>query len=222
VVSERGIAPDGDSTWLMPFPATLAPTAADGTVTLPITVSDPGNPRGYIDGQLYGVRPALVEQAPDYPTDPWNFISLHVFDDFVPDEPITWWGCLQPVFQQYANLYPVMDEFLDLSDYESVCENQALLRLAFGLDEQNPNSMPVTRDLSRSKREAILRWLDAPGPDGKPLCGRQPATPPAPPQADALERDDGGVPGGQPRGGKAAAAARRRSVRQADGGGSWR
>ena len=199
------------------FAKTLDPTGEDGRTTLRIEASDPGNPRGYIDGQVYGVRPSLAGQASDYPTDPWNFVSLLVFDEFKADQPITWWGGVQPVFQQYSNLYPVMDDFLDLSDYKSVCANVDLLELAFGLEPGNPNSMPVTRDLARSKREAILRWLGNPGADGRPLLGAPP--PPARPAAAksaGLGVVRSGGQGGESisaaaaaRGGKAAAAARR-------------
>jgi hypothetical protein len=157
--------PGTDTTRAISLPTTLPTTDSYGRATLQITASDPGNPRGYIDGQVYSVVPALADQAPDYPADPWNVISLLVFDAFAPGDPIAWWPTLQPIFQQYANLYPVMDVFLDLSDYRSVCENRELLRLAFGLDVHNPNSMPVTRDLSRAKRTAILSWLDAPRSD---------------------------------------------------------
>ena len=198
------------------FPPTLT-TGADGRATLELTASDPGNPRGYIDGQVYGVRSSLADEGPDYPTDPWTFVSVFVWNEFVADDPVTWWGSLQPIFQQYANLYPVMDRFLDMSDYEAVCDNQELLRLAFGLDLDDPNSMPVTRDLSRSKRMAILRWLDAPGPDGRPLLGTPPSAPAEPPEAlDELGPASGAAPQPlpQPRrdryeGGKAAAAERR-------------
>lgn len=184
----------------------------DGTAMLQITAGDPGRPRDYIDGQLYGVRPALADQPVDYPTDPWNFISVLVFDAFTPTEPITWWPTLQPIFQQYANLYPVMDLFLDLADYDSVGENAELLSLAFGLDEHDPNAMPVTRDLSRAKRAAILRWLEQPGEDGKPLLGTPPpqrVTAPGRLQPAIVPPDLSPEPG---RGGKAAAAARRRVI----------
>jgi hypothetical protein len=207
--------PATDTTRAISLPAALPKTDADGRATLQITASDPGNPRGYIDGQVYSVVPALADLAPDYPADPWNVVSLLVFDAFAPGDPIAWWPRLQPIFQQYANLYPVMDAFLDLSDYESVSENRELLRLAFGLDVHNPNSMPVTRDLSGAKRTAILSWLDAPGSDGKPLLG----TPP-PAQAAALEglelaETPAEAPGPE-RGGKTAALARRRVLRGSD------
>ena len=47
----------------------------------------------------------------------WNFISILVWDAFHPDEPPTWYGSMEPVFRQYANLYPVMKQPLDLADY---------------------------------------------------------------------------------------------------------
>jgi hypothetical protein len=154
-----------------------------GVATVAIRGRDPRNPRGYIDGQVYGVRPALKETVAsggDYPSNPWNFISLLLFDDFRADEPPTWWGSLQPVFQQYANLYPVMGRFLNLANYESVCEKRELLMLAFGLETQNPNAMPVVRDLSATKRNAILHWLKETGPDGKPRLGTPPPAQVAP------------------------------------------
>jgi hypothetical protein len=95
---------------------------------------------------------------------------------------------MQPIFQQYANLYPIMARFLNLASYDEICagRNLSLLRLAFGLEESDPNVMPVTRDLSGGKRKAILRWLTEIGPDGKPLLGARkvdsvPASTPARP-----------------------------------------
>lgn len=188
-----------------------------GVAELPIEAGDPGNPRGFIDGQVYGIRPVLEAAfAPgEQPLlDEWEYVSLLVWDAFEPDDPPTWLGSLQPVFQQFANLYPVMSRFLDLSDYESVSANRDLLLLAFTLDTTDPNSMPTTRELSAAKRTAIVRWLQDVGPDGKPLRGTAPkaAAPPAPaPLADGPGMDIASAL----RGGKAAAAERRLVVRRA-------
>jgi hypothetical protein len=155
------------------FPAAVV-TNADGVAMLTISAQDPHNPRGYIDGQVYGIRPVLEETlAPgaNYPFNQWDFISVHVWDAYGGDMPPTWTGGIHDILQQYANLYPVMDSFVDLADYDSVCEHRELLMLAFDLPSEDPNSMPVTRELSHSKRRAILDWLRAPGPDGKPVFG---------------------------------------------------
>jgi hypothetical protein len=148
------------------FPARLK-TDAKGRATLPITASDPDNPRGYIDGQVYGVRYYLTEVAkavkkdPTFFHNPSDFVSVLVFDAFETPKIITW-PDLAPIFEQYGNLYPIMDGIIDFRSYESVVVNAQLLAFAFGLPLENPNSMPVTRDLSKAKRAAILKWLADP------------------------------------------------------------
>jgi hypothetical protein len=204
-----------------------------GRARLPLGARDPGRPRGYIDGQVYALCPVLEETvvlpgAP-YPFNQWNFVSVLVWSGFAAAEPPTWFGDVEPVLRQYANLYPVMRDFLDLGDYESVCAQASLLAFAFGLDTGDPNSMPVSRDLSAAKRAAILRWLAKPGDDGKPLLG----PPPRPAAAQAAGRPAAGpepragtpaAPGGQAppqHGGKASAASRRPAARRGAGWPGW-
>ena len=167
-------------TWTLPNPNQ---TDANGHCVVVLSASDPGNPRQYIDGQIYGVAVSLATQ-PTAPGNPWNYVSVLVWNAFQADRPPTWFGSLRPIFQQYANLYPVMARFLDMGNYEAVAAHARLLTMAFALPPENPNSMPVTRDLSDSKRAAILAWLGQPGPDGKPRLGTS-AAPPAPTHAQA-------------------------------------
>jgi hypothetical protein len=184
------------------FPPTVT-TDGDGVAVVTIATSDPGNPRFYVDGQVYGIS-ATPADGDGIPADPWNFISLLVWSGFQADDPPTWHGSLQPVFQQYANLYPIMRDFLDLSCYDDVCAHREMLLLAFGLPAEDANSMPVTRDLSSAKRAAILRWLSSLDEDGKPLLG---TAPPAKP-VEARPAAVAGVAGEQLLGGKGAAFCR--------------
>jgi hypothetical protein len=195
--------------------APSATTDKDGRAVLTLHTSDPGTPRWAgpgdygLDGQVYGVRASFQFDtnpgannpvAPDDAVNPWDFVSILVWSEFKTCDPVQW-SEIKPVLQQYANLYPVMNRFLDLGNLASVKQNLRLLKLSFGLDPADPNSMPVTRDLSRQKREAILAWLANP-------VGKEP--PPAPRAALAAVR-----PSTQERfaadakGGKSAAAARR-------------
>jgi hypothetical protein len=57
------------------------------------------------------------------------------------------------------------------NDYDSVVTHLKILRLAFSLPIEDPNHMPVTRDLSDRKRAMILFWIDHPGADGLPVKG---------------------------------------------------
>jgi hypothetical protein len=225
-VGEPGV----DSPYVAPSPAvatsadalSYAPsylTDANGRVVLQVTASDPGTPRYFagsfgIDGQVYGLRPGFVDRDKygDSPLNQWNFISFLVWSGFrtkTAGKP-TWYDDLQPIFQQYANLYPVMNRFLNLADYASVVENARLLSLAFGLSPQNPNAMPVTRDLSPAKRAAILSWLS----QSPPPLGSPPDSSPPPP----AKRKEPRPKSVTMQGGKAAAVARRVVVQRAKGG----
>ncbi|NHZ41629.1 hypothetical protein [Massilia aquatica] len=193
----------------MPFERSAC-TDRNGVAWLALAPTDPGTPRYFnggqdygIDGQVYGIRVRFTDQRFAYNENQWNFISILLWSDFAPPAPVTW-DALQPIFQQYANLYPVMKRFLDLGNFQDVVANAALLKLAFGLDPSNPNAMPVTRDLSPAKRNAILSWLDNPlsGNGAAPARRLRANTAPSP-EADAMKA----------RGGKAYAASRRLCLR---------
>jgi hypothetical protein len=196
-------------------------TDNDGAATLHIEARDPGTPRSYIDGQVYALYPFLDAtmrqpfEAP-YPYDPANFISLLVFSGFQPDEPPTWHGSIHKILQQYANLYPIMADFLDLGDYDSVCKHAKTLAYAFGLDISDPNSMPVTRDLSPAKRAAIIRWLTTPGKDNLPLLGTAPVQRATPDPPGGRPSPTGGDLAGLATGGGKLAAVYRRPASGAE------
>lgn len=188
------------------YPATLT-TNAQGVATATLTGGNPQNARGYIDGQVYGIGYGLANQGASYPANGMNFISVLVFDLFTADNPPTWYGSMQPIFQQYANLYPVMARFVDLGNYEQVKGYARMLTVAFSLPEEDANAMPVTRDLSPAKRAAILTWLQ------NPLEGTAPTAPVAPLLAAAhAEEASPAQMAAALRGGKTAALARRLST----------
>jgi hypothetical protein len=160
--------------------------AKNGRAVLKLTASDPGNPRGYVDGQVYGVRPlpqSIVGNPPGSWVNSSEFISLLVWNAYEVPEAPAWYPDMQPIFTQYGNLYPLMDKLIDLTSYDAIADSVSILTYVFSLPESDPNSMPVTRDLSPAKREAILRWLKTPGPDGKPLLGTPPPKAAAAPAA---------------------------------------
>lgn len=158
------------------YPAQVE-TNADGSAAIVTASADPagpGNPRGYIDGQVYGIGYQLADppQPAKYNASPFNFVSVLLFDQHpVPAEP-TWYGDIQPILVQFGNLYPIMSRHLvDLGDYDSVVRHADILTLAFSLPVEDPNYMPVTRDLSAGRRATLLKWLNSPGEDGLPLKG---------------------------------------------------
>ena len=150
-------------------------SGAQGKAVLAVTAARlvPPRPRGYIAGQLYGIGYQLAQQPAQTIGNFWNFISVFVYSPTnAPPQP-TWFADIQPILQQYGNLYPIMSKHLvRLGDYESVVEHLNVLELAFSLPISDPNHMPVTRDLSGGDRAMILKWMTAPGADGLPLKGQ--------------------------------------------------
>lgn len=183
-----GFQPSGEGVAEMPHPpdfgipekaltfAKRIVTGRNGRAMLTLKASPPGNPRGYMDGQIYGVRYMFREIAnrvrknASFGYNPADFISVHVRDLFKVNRRPTWYD-LEPIFKLYGNLFPVMSHIVDLHSYASVVAQARILTFAFSLPMEDPNYMPVTRDLSAPKREAILRWLKHPIL-GKPLKRR--------------------------------------------------
>ncbi|HSK73267.1 MAG TPA: hypothetical protein VK892_16325 [Pyrinomonadaceae bacterium] len=136
-------------------------TDSNGKASIKITGADPGNPRGYIDGQVYGISYNLSDQQFQN-CNQANFISLLVFDS-VPKAAVKnpTWDDIQPIMQQYANLYPIMSKgIFNLADKNVVDANAEILKFVFSKEKTDPNYMPATRDLSRDKQQMILNYLD--------------------------------------------------------------
>jgi len=151
----------------LPLPAPVK-TDSQGIARFNLTAANPSTPRRIIDGQVFFVDYTLDGAAM---LNDSSFLSVLVWDDFKSDDPPTWHGSMRRIFALYANLYPFMKKFFDMSNYESVCDNADQIRETLSLPITHPHYMPVTRDLSESKKSAMIRWLSSPGADGKPLLG---------------------------------------------------
>lgn len=143
------------------FPASVN-TDEQGNASITILASDPGNPREYIDGQMYGIVYKLDTQ--DYAAlNPSDFVSLLVYSS-VPESSVQnpdWDRDIHPIMQQYANLYPLMSKgIFNLADKEVVHNNAEILSFVFSKGLTDPNYMPATRDLSADKQRMILRYLE--------------------------------------------------------------
>jgi len=147
------------------YPASIT-TDRSGQASFTITASDPGNPRSFIDGQIYGIGFTWTQ---DTNPDPWAFISVHVFQQVpVPHVP-TWWQDVFPILNQYSRLYPAMQKIIALNDYKAVVKNLTAIVQRLNLPETDPHYMPITRELSRDKKAIILAWAKNNHPMGKPL-----------------------------------------------------
>jgi len=145
------------------FPASIT-TNSKGVAELVMKAENPGNPREYIDGQLYGIAYQLGTTPPPIGSvqNPSQIISALVFSGYeIPERP-NWVEHVQPIFQQYADLYPVMKSIVDLSSYGNVIQHLNILGNVFNTSESSSNYMPVTRDLSLPKLQMIRKWIKNP------------------------------------------------------------
>ncbi len=158
------VIPDGD--------ATNAAGELRVTFTAPKIM---GWPRKYIDGQVYVYSYNFVDR-PSIPQNDFDKISILAFSSIgVPAEPT--WDDVQPILQQYANLYPVMSQrIFNFADQAQADANAHLLLFVFSKNVLDPDYMPVTRDLSAGRREILIRYfrnvLKARGGDALPIPDR--------------------------------------------------
>ena len=167
---------------------TMLNTDANGKATLTMTFNDPGlvrefqqyvlnagqteyvltsyTPRQFMDGQYYSVNYCLSTQLAQYPSNvnSSNTLSILIFNgapgstsEITPD----WDNFIQPIMQQYANLYPLMSKgVFNLADKNVVDSNAQILKLVFSKDPHDSNYMPATRDLSAYKKKIIINYLE--------------------------------------------------------------
>jgi hypothetical protein len=160
-------------------------TDAKGRATLTITGINPGNPRSFLDGLVYGVVCLLKESQADpnvVINAERNFISILNFDPLPPIAAPAW-NDVRAIFKQYGDLYPrphgpanyapfdglpPSHPVVDLADQNSVMKFARHILWALELPIEQPNHMPVTRDLSNEKRKRLIAWLRGLGIAGVP------------------------------------------------------
>lgn len=140
-------------------------TGADGTAQF--TVHGPefmATPREYMDGQLFTVNYNFAGDNPAV-QQPYDNLALMVFSTYPqPGQQVNLehprWEDVQPILQQYANLYPVMSQGLfDFSKQGVADACAAIMRFVFDKPIEDPDQMPVTRDLSSSKRRMLINYF---------------------------------------------------------------
>ncbi|MGG1948744.1 hypothetical protein AB1286_28710 [Trinickia sp. NRRL B-1857] len=134
-----------------------------------VTISGPktmGTPRGYIDGQLYVIAYNFTvgNKAQQHPLDAIAVVIYSTFPSLVSERRIDidnpTWEDVQPILQQYANLYPVMSQGMFDFSKQSVADSAAfIMKFVFDKDIDDPDQMPVTRDLSSSKRRMLVNYF---------------------------------------------------------------
>ena len=146
-------------------------TDKHGIATFKATAKEVGQPRGGVnmDGVVF-VFGYCVEIEKEGSSEEvcektyTNRISFLVWDKTKYSEPVFWDDHVKPIFQQYEILYPAMRNILRLGQYEDVVKPHNIQLLLKAMDPElyeHPSYMPVSRDLSPSRVEMILKWLNS-------------------------------------------------------------
>lgn len=180
----------------------VPPTGADGTTELTLTGTDPGNPRSAngLDGDIFAWAYSPKQDANGQPDingvglGGLDVVVTHGRDPFaVPAAPV-FESDVKPFMAQYAQLYPIMSEHLfDIADYDALVQNRQAMLLAFSRSIEDPNYMPVTRDMSQGRIDTLVKWLSDVQSDGTlrrgiAVAGAAPLTP-QPEMAAAIQED---------------------------------
>ncbi len=137
-----------------------------GKTTITLSGTPPGNPRKYIDGQIYLFSYQLSNVSKDQLNQYWNDkVIVHLRDEFhVPAKPN--WSDVKPIWVQFGNLYPIMSHhIMDFNIRKDILAQKNILHFAFTREIEDPLYMPVTRDLSRNKMETLVKWLTTTSPE---------------------------------------------------------
>ncbi|XP_066283998.1 uncharacterized protein [Branchiostoma lanceolatum] len=125
--------------------------------------------RQHLFGQLY-IYSVTMSDDKSFPPD--LLTSTHLYCKLDKKDNYTW-DDIYPILKVYENLYPVMKPLFNLTSQEDLRApyRSLYMHYAMSLPIENPNHMPVTRDLSPAKRDMILDWLKPPVPP-EPLNAR--------------------------------------------------
>ncbi|WP_298769817.1 hypothetical protein [uncultured Shewanella sp.] len=140
-------------------------TDETGKASLTIIAQNPGNPRAYIDGQVYFLRYNFKNE--NYQGHKDDLVSIQIYQKQPNFGDLTWDGSIGEILSQYGKLYPVMSQF-DLSSYDSVKLNSKKIKAVLLRNYNDPLYMPVVRDLSQDRIHMITQWID----NGCPLDSR--------------------------------------------------
>lgn len=152
VKMDSGLATPPDALQVTPKEVT---GTKNGIATFTLRAYDPGNPRGYINGQLYFKQYAFDDDqiAKYYIADPNDIVSIQVYNQH-PDE-----DSAADILNKYGYLYKIMSFLTDDTSIAGMGMRNNIKTLL-----QRPFSdikhMPVTRDLSIANRKKIIDWID--------------------------------------------------------------
>lgn len=136
-------------------PAGQITTTTGGVASFTLTATDPGNPRDFLNGQLYFRKYNLADSANSsgYVPAPSDFVSIQVYDQEADEDAIA-------ILGEYGRMYLIMSFLADQQAIEGI-DLRNMIKLLLEKPMVDAMHMPVTRDLSFANLQRIVSWVDA-------------------------------------------------------------
>ena len=129
-------------------------TTTNGVATFTLTCTDPGNPRMYVDGQVYFLNYNFGDASikSTYTQDPNDIISVQVYSQKTEAEAVD-------VLKKFGMLYKIMAFLTDEQQVEQI-DMRNMIKLLLERPYDQIQHMPLTRDMSDSARDKIVDWIN--------------------------------------------------------------
>lgn len=131
------------------FPAQAETT--NGIASFKMSCIAPGNPRHYIDGQIYFLDYNFVDNP--IAKDINDIVSVMIYDQKVEEDATS-------VLAKFGRLYKIMGFLADEEKIEQI-DMRNMIKTLLEKPMTDLVHMPVTRDLSKAARDKIVAWVDA-------------------------------------------------------------
>lgn len=128
---------------------------SNGVVTFDLACTAPGNPRHYLDGQVYFLRYGFAdpEIATGYNQDVNDLVSIQVYSGTTDESGVE-------ILGKFGRLYTIM-HFLTDEQKISGIDLRNMIKLLLEKPFTELQHMPVTRDLGEAARSKVIQWIDA-------------------------------------------------------------
>lgn len=135
-------------------PTQESPTSG-GIATFTLKASDPGNPRGFLNGQLYFKAYNLLdsENPTGYQPVPGDIVSIQIYDQEADGDALS-------ILAEYGRMYLIMSFLADQQAIEGI-DLRNMIKLLLEKPMADAVHMPVTRDMSFANLQQIVAWINS-------------------------------------------------------------
>ena len=131
-------------------------STSGGVARFSLSCTDPGNPRKYVNGQIYFLNYGFADPAisTGYIQDVDDLLSVQVYDEAADPE------AAPDILAKFGRLYKIMNFLTDKAKTEQI-DLRNMIKLLLEKPITELQHMPLTRDLGAADREKIIAWINS-------------------------------------------------------------